>query len=227
MTATKQLYIDKMNEVDATYPIELNSVKQQLAEAATKDELSQVASPLVASLVAQMTDTTRVYVYTGAEGGYTSGNWYYHNGTAWVSGGLYQSSGIGTGAVTSTKLSDAAVTPLQTGFLAIGKNLFDKSTITSGYIINGVGALSATAGMFVSDFIPSAALTGYIKKYATGAITYYDSAELDCHIKFLRLRLQHLQTPSILDLTVCCRSWTRNKLSWATYRQHMKHMEQS
>lgn len=176
MTATKQLYIDKMNEVDATYPIELNSVKQQLAEAATKDELSQVASPLVASLVAQMTDTTRVYVYTGAEGGYTSGNWYYHNGTAWVSGGLYQSSGIGTGAVTSTKLSDAAVTPLQTGFLAIGKNLFDKSTITSGYIINGVGALSATAGMFVSDFIPSAALTGYIKKYATGAITYYDSA---------------------------------------------------
>ena len=32
MAATKQLYIDNMEEVDATYPIELNSVKQQLAD---------------------------------------------------------------------------------------------------------------------------------------------------------------------------------------------------
>ena len=45
-------------------------------------------SPLVASSTAGMTDKTRVYVNT------TDGNWYYHNGSSWVSGGLYQSSGL-------------------------------------------------------------------------------------------------------------------------------------
>ena len=53
---------------------------------ATKNE---VGSPLVASTVAEMTDTNKVYVYTGSETGYTNGNWYYYNGEAWVSGGVY------------------------------------------------------------------------------------------------------------------------------------------
>lgn len=48
-------------------------------------------SPLTASTVSAMTDITRVYVYTGSEDGYTAGNWYYYNGTAWVSGGVYNS----------------------------------------------------------------------------------------------------------------------------------------
>lgn len=53
-------------------------------------------SPLTASTVAGMTDRTRVYVYTGSESGYTSGNWYYWNGSAWVSGGVYNSTAINT-----------------------------------------------------------------------------------------------------------------------------------
>lgn len=40
MAATKQLYIDKMNEVDAIYPIELNSVKQQLADTLNKSAIT-------------------------------------------------------------------------------------------------------------------------------------------------------------------------------------------
>ena len=82
------------------------TISGKLAEAATKAELSRVATPLVASLVAQMTDTKRVYVYTGAEGGYTTGNWYYHNGTAWVRGGVYQASGIADKSVTQNALSN-------------------------------------------------------------------------------------------------------------------------
>ena len=50
-----------------------------------------VGSPLVAATAASMTDTNKVYVYTGSETGYTSGNWYYYNGTSWVSGGVYNS----------------------------------------------------------------------------------------------------------------------------------------
>ena len=55
-----------------------------------------VGSPLVASTVADMTDTSKVYVYTGSETGYTSGNWYYYDGSEWVSGGVYNSTAFET-----------------------------------------------------------------------------------------------------------------------------------
>ena len=55
-----------------------------------------VGSPLKASTVSAMTDTSKIYVYTGSESGYTNGNWYYYNGSSWVSGGVYNSVAIET-----------------------------------------------------------------------------------------------------------------------------------
>ena len=55
-----------------------------------------VGSPLKASTVAQMTDTNKIYVYVGSEYGYINGNWYYWNGSAWVSGGVYNSVAVVT-----------------------------------------------------------------------------------------------------------------------------------
>lgn len=57
---------------------------------------AQIGSPYIATTAAGMTDKTRVYVYQGSESGYTSGNWYYWNGSAWTSGGVYNSVGIST-----------------------------------------------------------------------------------------------------------------------------------
>lgn len=68
----------------------LNKLETGLASAYT-DIVAQFGAPLVASTVSSMTDTNRVYVYTGSETGYTDGNWYYYNGSAWVSGGVYNS----------------------------------------------------------------------------------------------------------------------------------------
>ena len=53
--------------------------------------------PFVASTVADMTDPTKIYVYTGSENGYTNGNWYYYgldcnrvsNQTAQINGNWY------------------------------------------------------------------------------------------------------------------------------------------
>ena len=45
--------------------------------------------PGVAETVSDMTDTNKIYIYVGSETGYTSGDWYYYDGTAWVSGGAY------------------------------------------------------------------------------------------------------------------------------------------
>ena len=50
-----------------------------------------VGSPLQATTAADMTDHAKVYVYIGSEAGYTSGHWYYWNGTAWADGGVYNS----------------------------------------------------------------------------------------------------------------------------------------
>ena len=66
---------------------------------------TDVGTPLVAATAAAMTDTTKIYVYTGSETGYTAGNWYYYNGSAWVSGGIYNS----TAFETDTTLSESGM----------------------------------------------------------------------------------------------------------------------
>lgn len=68
--------------------------------------------PFVASAVASMTDTSKIYVYVGSETGYTYGNWYYYNGSAWVSGGAYNAAVYETDTTLSVsgKAADAKVT---------------------------------------------------------------------------------------------------------------------
>lgn len=55
------------------------------------DEIANLegGAPTAVSTVAQMVDTSQVYLYTGTETGYVKGEWYYWNGSAWVSGGIY------------------------------------------------------------------------------------------------------------------------------------------
>lgn len=58
--------------------------------------LAAIGGPLAANTVSEMTDRTRVYVYTGDETGYTKGHWYYWDGSAWTDGGVYQAMAIET-----------------------------------------------------------------------------------------------------------------------------------
>lgn len=76
----------------------LNEANDKLDEAIEGiDRVEEMfGSPLVAATASAMTDQTRIYVYTGSETGYTAGNWYYYNGSAWTSGGVYNSQGINT-----------------------------------------------------------------------------------------------------------------------------------
>lgn len=65
-------------------------------KAALDGAMAAVGGPYVASTVAQMTDHTKVYVYTGSQTGYTAGHWYYWNGSAWTDGGVYQAAAVET-----------------------------------------------------------------------------------------------------------------------------------
>ena len=68
-----------------------------------------VVSPSVVSTTANMTDISKIYVYMGSETGYINGNWYYYDGTAWVSGGIYNSVAVDldTTLSLSNKAADA------------------------------------------------------------------------------------------------------------------------
>lgn len=62
--------------------------KVKLLEAEAKE---RYGSPLTASTASGMTDTSRVYVYTGNESGYKNGYWYYYKNGKWNEGGAYNS----------------------------------------------------------------------------------------------------------------------------------------
>ena len=73
---------------------ELNALDQALDEVQTIAGQVRAAygAPRTAASAAEMTDPTLIYVYTGTTGGgYTFGDWYYYDGSAWVSGGVYNS----------------------------------------------------------------------------------------------------------------------------------------
>lgn len=94
-----------------------------------------------------------------------TGNWYYWDNSSWVSGGNYQSTGI----------SDDSINPKKTTFAELSPNLFDKSAAISGYTLNvSTGEMVASAGYYVSDWIPVEQYTQY-KRNHNAIIVFYNS----------------------------------------------------
>lgn len=118
-------------------------------------------APLTANTVSAMVDTTKVYVYTGSESGYTSGNWYYWSGSAWTSGGVYNSQGIGDGTITNEKLADSTV----------------KLEKLHSEVISAIG--SGGSGTGLTDDIKQALLTcfGYVAWINDQGQSYYETLQ--------------------------------------------------
>ena len=86
-------------------------------------------SPLVASSADEMMDTTRVYVNK------TDGNWYYHNGTNWQSGGVYQSTAIGENIIHLENLNIAFKGTLENDYKKISIESFSAGYYTRNKIL--------------------------------------------------------------------------------------------
>ena len=125
-------------------------------------------SPLTASTAAGMTDKQRVYVYTGSETGYTSGHWYYWDGTAWTDGGVYNSVAVDTDTTLSIagKAADAKetgdqITELKSGLKEYIDKLDENTVQMMHYILQSIepttgkayntktGTLESLGGNFV------------------------------------------------------------------------------
>lgn len=120
-----------------------NKAGEQIFPATTADQVSwndrmnlkqaiseKLGAPYAASTVSSMTDRTRIYVYTGDESGYTKGNWYYWNGSSWVSGGVYNSVAVETDKTLTVagKAADGEVVGQEIGSLKESiKNVADIS----------------------------------------------------------------------------------------------------
>ena len=126
---------ENMLDQIAAYVAAAQGAAQSAAESASAAAESEAeaairyGSPLVAATVAEMTDEGRVYVYTGSETGYVNGNWYYYNGSAWVSGGVYNSEGYNTdttlsvaGMAADAKATGDEVSELKTRMIHIDAN---------------------------------------------------------------------------------------------------------
>lgn len=112
---------------------------------------AMVGAPLVASTAAGMTDTDKVYIYTGTETGYTAGNWYYWNGTEWTSGGIYNTSDAVDGLAQTVESLEDDVSDIQDeiGDLA-NLNTTNKSDLVS--------AINETLNSLIPD--PSLSVQG-------------------------------------------------------------------
>ena len=93
-----QPLIEAQNQEISNFKTQVNG---QIAGQNAKIEAVESGSPLVASSVSEMTDTTRVYVNT------TDGYWYYYNSTNWVQGGVYQSTGIADNSILVRQLNSS------------------------------------------------------------------------------------------------------------------------
>ena len=155
LTTTSQNVIGAINELDS----DIDSLDTRVTQAE-----AAVGAPRVASTVASMTDTTKVYVYTGSETGYTNGNWYYYNGSSWVSGGVYNSLALETdttlteaGEAADAKATGDEITNVKSalGFSCAlaHPNKFYSYTGTPGQTMNCTG-LADSNGIYVSNEIP-------------------------------------------------------------------------
>lgn len=105
-------------EEEATNAQKIAQLQTDVAVINTQVGALANGSPTPVAIVAEMTDESAVYLYTGSETGYTAGNWYYYNGSAWTSGGVYG------GAVTSTTFNQHGV---PADDFAVGEALADKA----------------------------------------------------------------------------------------------------
>lgn len=147
-------------DIDTTLAVQGAAADAKAVGDALTTIRAQVGAPLVANTSSAMTDRTRIYVYTGTQSGYTAGNWYYYNGSSWVSGGVYNSVAVQTDETLtiSGRAADAAITGARLNSITNGMGIpvrieptWQRKTIagTNGY------ESASTTRISPVDFIPA------------------------------------------------------------------------
>lgn len=129
---------------------------------------SEIGTPLVAAEAADMTDTTKIYVYTGDETDYASGDWYYYDGSAWQDGGVYNSTAF-TSDTTLTipgAAADAKVTGDRINEMAgaLSVTYANPTLFERGFISSSNGANTGSAVQLRTRFRTTGYLSGNVRE---------------------------------------------------------------
>lgn len=89
---------------------------------------------LAALQAAYPTGTTGIYVVTG------NGNWYYWNGSAWTSGGTYQSTGISNRSISPVKLN-------------VNFDFFPVTSVFAKRTVDNAGNFIPSSSRYTSDYL--------------------------------------------------------------------------
>ena len=182
---------------DESSRVAINNLEGQLE--ATRVDLNNmraaVGSPLTATTTSAMTNTSKVYVYTGTTTTvsgvtFTAGNWYYHDGTKWQLGGTYNETALETdttltvsGAAADAKVTGDKVTELknalgQTNDILDSLERFTRKTVTREFSADESvtsGSYSASTHILDADIPEGQTYTVRISTTAThGNITIYE-----------------------------------------------------
>lgn len=109
--------------------------------------------------------------------GSDTGNWYYWDGTQYVSGGVYQASQIGARSILSGKLNKIYVEGVG------GKNKFDYTALSQGYYSDVDGSYSSSSGWHYEKIDVSDFTSGYIT--LSGTLTYVKIAFFNDNDNFI------------------------------------------
>lgn len=129
---------ERISNFENTVNSEINSMNELISSVTS-------GSPLVASSTSEMTDTNRIYVNT------SDGKWYYYNGTNWVIGGTYQSTGIGEYSIGLDNLKNEVINDRYT---QNSSNIFNPFTcLNNKSITSASGQISDNNLYWITDKI--------------------------------------------------------------------------
>ena len=187
-----------------------NKQGQQVFPATTADQVhwseninlrqaiaNRLGAPWSAGTVAEMKDKTRIYVYTGDESGYTKGNWYYWNGSSWVSGGVYNSVAVETDKTLTVagKAADGEVVGQEIGSLKEStvnlENLYAKENLVSLELTGQTGFASKTGDIQTSYYRKVCNIEGGKKYYI---FTQFDASQYHPQLVLLNKSNEVLST---------------------------------
>lgn len=169
-------------------------------------------TPTAAATVADMTDHSKTYVYVGSETGYTAGDWYYWDGTAWTSGGPFQATSIITdttlavaGEAADAKATGDAIAAAKTAVLnAMAPAYSTSATYAVGDYVNYNGSIyRCTTAITTAESWTS----GHWTAVTLGADLEGQVSDLKTQIKDITGTSKNLFNPSYL---VSVAGWTEN-----------------
>ena len=140
--------------------------------------IRRVASgaPIVVASTSAMTDTDQIYVLS------TDGEWYYHNGTAWVAGGTYGAVATDTTLTQSGLPADAeavgdVINEVKADLDAITNSATDASLWEQGSI-TGTDGTNANSGVRIrTGFLPNNTIGMFVNTGFLCGVMCWDSAD--------------------------------------------------